>query len=917
MTPSDDISKPVAIEMGESKLLSNKQVVDNQDPVGDLIRSYDVIVISKSWCPYCFDKSNSSTLSQKQVQDYLKLHYRSSSVPHLFVKGVSLGGCTDLKELLHRGEAFDSLGPYMTGKPEAATEVQHVALFQFPDTVNLYVTRMTAFLTFLYLLLCIIFYDYAATPWVMLTLSVDCALRVYFGSAASPIGMGAQLLTMHWEPSLTAGPPKQFAAMCAWFFGTFAAGLWLGAQPVGGAIVAAIFAAAATLEWTIDFCAGCFVYGMAIRLGLLPAHMYHAHLNLLPARVWTYFHVNKRDQPTAGPSEHVLLPGQSKETPVDLVRKNRLEFEYKQQDINPLRHARVDLFSAPMTLAALAYCYKLTADGTTDQYSGADIGQWQTEGAYYTLGIAAAILWCAAAALYIVHALLHWRKVVKEWEHPLHGNTFTSVTIAAMLLGINYMSWDPVGGVSLVWLGASGQMLITVVRLADMIYGRVAEEYLTPGLMMAPVGNFAAALGFALYADVYPGPTRDGTMNYLYIARLWFGVAALFALVLFTITLRKAILDHHSDPRGRFTLWVWLATAAIAGPAYLAVGGFDPNAGRDVLFQSLYCIAIFFAALLFLGWARGFFSYVQDMSIWVMPFSCCALAINAILYYYYTYDLFSRVLVYFALAIASGTTAVALLHTTVWFFDGTLFKSRPKWGPVDFMKLTHECLRFTLPQLVTSLATLAPANTGALQTFLNCFEQMAVVYTEHGRHEDEVIFPAVRRYFPGLNPTMDEEHAHEHGVMEAMIKAVKAFHDVDPGSELYPSAAAAVIDVLRAELPGWVQHVLQHFRNEELTVTVAARKYLTVEQQVLITNEVYAHTPTASWAVVLPYVTHHLPLLTWKVRYVQCFLWADPARAQEIGLTLYRGCDDVTWAYLRDQIPAIVPRGLQGHKKVY
>ncbi len=54
MTPSDDISKPVAIEMGESKLLSNKQVVDNQDPVGDLIRSYDVIVISKSWCPYCF-----------------------------------------------------------------------------------------------------------------------------------------------------------------------------------------------------------------------------------------------------------------------------------------------------------------------------------------------------------------------------------------------------------------------------------------------------------------------------------------------------------------------------------------------------------------------------------------------------------------------------------------------------------------------------------------------------------------------------------------------------------------------------------------------------------------------------------------------------------------------------------------------
>ena len=77
------------------------------------------------------------------------------------------------------------------------------------------------------------------------------------------------------------------------------------------------------------------------------------------------------------------------------------------------------------------------------------------------------------------------------------------------------------------------------------------------------------------------------------------------------------------------------------------------------------------------------------------------------------------------------------------------------------MKFTHECLRAKLPKLVKSLNSLhelgATANPFAVELLLRDFKGMLVVYEEHARNEDNVLFPAVRRYFPGLNPTMDHE----------------------------------------------------------------------------------------------------------------------------------------------------------------
>ena len=461
--------------------------------------------------------------------------------------------------------------------------------------------------------------------------------------------------------------------------------LQIGGYPVGGAVVAAALAGAATLEWVLNFCVGCYFYGLGIRFGIIHPSVYHAYLNMLDSRRFGFDFNNPSlslaNRLPVPKNERVLLPGQTEATPVDLMRKNRVEATFKAQDFDVLRHTRIDLFALPMTLAALAYCYQLTANGFPSRSNNLKfVGQWDTIAAFYVLIITALIFYILFFLLYIAHFVLFPKKVMKEWNHPIAGNFFSTLTIAGVLFGMSYMYMDSVGGVTVVWVASCAHMLLTVLRMSDLVYSRCAEEYLNPALMMLPVGNFISAIGFSEYAVQYQGPTLDGQMNYLFIARLWFGVAALFAIVLFTMTFRKSILDHHSEQRMRPMLWIWLATSSTAGPAYLAVSGYTQDVGRGVFYQSLYCISYFLVVVLFLGWVRGFFSYVQDMSVWVMAFSLCALALSTIQYYSVVQDEFSLVVSYFAYSAASAVTAVCLLYALYWLCDGSLFKPKNKFG---------------------------------------------------------------------------------------------------------------------------------------------------------------------------------------------------------------------------------------------
>jgi tellurite resistance protein TehA-like permease/hemerythrin superfamily protein len=381
-------------------------------------------------------------------------------------------------------------------------------------------------------------------------------------------------------------------------------------------------------------------------------------------------------------------------------------------------------------------------------------------------------------------------------------------------------------GIAFVWIGSSLQMLFSVLRVADMLYGRIGQEMITPALMMSPVGNFIAAMAFAGYAPKYSSESADadddkvndvvGDANYIRIARLWFAVGAVMGISLFSMAFYKAILDHHSDRRLRPTLWIWMAASSVAGPAYLAVSG--SNYAGDaaiiadgVLYQSLFMFSLFLCAVNGVGVLRGFYSYVPDMSIWIMAFSYTALALNAYQYYTFIDDGFTRVIAIIAVTIACSSCAVCFGYTLGWALDFSLFKARNKWGPVSFMKLTHEVFRFAMPKLISQLNGLSESsNPIAVARFVKDFQAFMVTYSEHGNHEDLVLFPTLRRFHPGLNPSMDEEHEYEHSIVLNMQQVIQKYKDSNGSSE----SIGPMLQLLKEEFPSWAQHLLDHCRNE-------------------------------------------------------------------------------------------------------
>lgn len=452
-------------------------------------------------------------------------------------------------------------------------------------------------------------------------------------------------------------------------------------------------------------------------------------------------------------------------------------------------------------------------------------------------------------------------------------------------------------------------MFIAVEKIAALVFHPVSDELLNASIMMSPVANYVCVLGLAGYQTEKFARKYEGDINYLNLSLLWFAVASLYAIVLFTITFNKAIRDHHSDNRFRPTIFIWMATAGVAGPAYFAVT-FD----RGLVYQCLWCLTVFFFAVNIMGYLKGFFTYAQDLSVFIYAFSYCALALSTFHYYVVVgHDWFTRVCAIITIALACVSVCMCSLHAINMAIDGVLFRPKPKWGPVNFMKLTHEAFRFGLPKMVTWLETLgATTSPGAMEAFIVEFEAMVVTYLEHGKHEEHVLFPAVCRYFPGFASEAHEEHEQQHQIVDKMMEAIGKWRESKNAV-----ASIAMVNLLQAEFPAWTASVLEHLRHEEASISVVARKYFTLEIQKDLTNRVFDLTPTNKWDIIMPFVIKNLGMPMWKTQFVKTFIWANPSRAQEIGLMLYRCLDSCTYVNLAEEVPEMIPRGDAGHRRAF
>jgi Domain of unknown function (DUF4395) len=140
--------------------------------------------------------------------------------------------------------------------------------FGFPAVVNEKAARAVAGMVAVVTALALV----TGWLWLAAVLAVGFALRVASGPRFDPFG---QLATKAIAPRLGApvlvpGPPKRFAQAVGLALTLAATGFLLAGLPVVTTALLAVLLVFATLESVVGFCAGCYVFGLLMRAGLIP-----------------------------------------------------------------------------------------------------------------------------------------------------------------------------------------------------------------------------------------------------------------------------------------------------------------------------------------------------------------------------------------------------------------------------------------------------------------------------------------------------------------------------------------------------------------------------------------------------------------------------------------------------------------------
>ena len=143
-------------------------------------------------------------------------------------------------------------------------------IFTFPHPVNEFAARTVAGMVSLVCLIIL----FGNAMWLLPVLTYGFLARVFTGPTLSPMGLLATkaIVPLMGNPSRPVpGPPKRFAQAIGFCFSITATMLFYVWGLVSATkVTIAILLAFATLESVLGFCAGCFVFGYLMRVGLIP-----------------------------------------------------------------------------------------------------------------------------------------------------------------------------------------------------------------------------------------------------------------------------------------------------------------------------------------------------------------------------------------------------------------------------------------------------------------------------------------------------------------------------------------------------------------------------------------------------------------------------------------------------------------------
>lgn len=143
-------------------------------------------------------------------------------------------------------------------------------LLRFPNPVNEIASRVVAAGVLVLALITLA----TRHPWLLVPLAYGFVARALSGPTLSPLGqLSTRVITprLPVPPKPVAGPPKRFAQAMGAVVSVSAALLALVYRRTTAAYtIVSLMAVFATLESAFGFCVGCKLFGVLMRLGLVP-----------------------------------------------------------------------------------------------------------------------------------------------------------------------------------------------------------------------------------------------------------------------------------------------------------------------------------------------------------------------------------------------------------------------------------------------------------------------------------------------------------------------------------------------------------------------------------------------------------------------------------------------------------------------
>lgn len=854
-----------------------------------------------------------------------------TTVPYVWIGGEFIGGCSHIKDLetangLHTKLAAAGaveVGEGSSAQPTRARDVQlapddgllpaaskdakrvYHSLFNFPDLADDHVIRVVALQVFAISIAITVLRDSGYSRYLAVGMLLDFLLRLFGGANASPLGVVATAIFARVPPKLVPGPPKQFAVFVGVCFaagGT--AGLWADSSElkIGGAVVWATLAFFAALEGFIGFCMGCWVFGKAIMLGIIPSTIYGISMNKLGEQAWTWDENMGRHDPAPADAKEITTLTHtwhdSEPMVTDVTAKLGKDDAARRRDFNPVKHIRFGFYSMLLSLAGAAHMWRQlavgSAVGTPYQIQGPEL-VWKI-----LIAIAAAF-WLVFTSLIVAKAFRYPSRIIKEFWTPGESSQASYPFLVLVVFSNTLSSVEGYNTLSraLLWAGAGPMLALALLRVADMFASPSDEDSLNPSWIVAPVGLVVVASA---------APRVDSA--YVEIASFFYAFALMMWALLFFLMFSRKIRLPSVECRMHNQYYGFVAAPAVAASAYFAITAGGAPA-FDLYSKVLLWIAFVLYLVLGITYTRSFLgNCCFSMMEFAMGFPTVKLAQLLLEYNGYLKSALSQGLAISFIIFASFTIAVLFGHFLTALLRGGVFRNNGTWFPLQASNYFDEAIVSFIRMFKKALEALEPEDIdGAARLAASWSSAEPILERQLATHKDSIIFPAINEVafgaadeFIGLNGRSLEQLARAHRRIQVLLDARTV------------EERQAAISELRGGTEKWLGQLEHQLIREREVLYPIVEKLVPLRVQKHLLRKMW---DGIAWSHLAPWTIKHLPNRDRRVRLLRAIQWAMPERLQTVGLYVARGVDSVMWTDTVRDIPALIPRGMLGYVPYY